>query len=478
MFKKILKNLSIYSMAPIITGLVGFLLLPIKSNYLTPSDYGVLGILTSINNFVAIIISLQVGSGLLRYYADITDKDERKKYLGAIFLLLLILDIIIISIFAIIFYFGSAKIFKSGEILFYPHISMQLMIIFLNQFTIIPSTIFVVNQSSVKKVLISLLAFAVNTGLSMYFIISMKMGARGILLAGIISGIVLLPLYIYITLRNSTFNINISFMRKTIIYSLPFIPACLAEVIYSYSDRYIIERFMTLNDVGIYTFAQTIVGPLAFILIALDSAFIPMYFESRKNEGKQLEMKGLMEKLTAILGLGIIIWVYFITEIKYFTSLRFIESFQYVALLSGFWFFRYIYIFPVAIILYHKKTKYIPFINLAPAIINIFLNIILVPLIGINGAALSTLICSIITLILTYYFSNKIEQGNFDYIKISITSIIIVIFLQLNSYIMFENFIAEVLIKSCLIIIYLMIVNKYYQIGLNIQKLRLLLRER
>tara|TARA_Y100000034_G_C6642691_1_gene280992 strand:+ start:31 stop:579 length:549 start_codon:yes stop_codon:yes gene_type:complete len=60
-----------------------------------------------------------------------------------------------------------------------------------------------------------------------------------------------------------------------------------------------------------------------------------------------------------------------------------------------------------------KKTKVVNYITLTGAIFNIVLNIILVPYIGILGAAISTLITFIILMILNLIYTHKHYKFNF-----------------------------------------------------------------
>ncbi len=468
MLKKVLKNLSIYSLIPIITGLIGYLLLPIKSKFLSPTDYGIIGLLTSVYNFLAVIITLQIGSGLLRIYYDISE-DEKKDYVGSIFLFLLLFSTLIMVIIGIILFFFFDRIFTSSHFTFSPFMLYQLLIIWLAQFSTIPLTLFIVKQQAVKKVITGLIVFSINTPLMLYFITAKKMGAEGVLLAGVIAYAIAFPIFIFLTLKNSRLIFKWEYVKRTILYSMPFIPSVLGTVIYNYSDRYIIERFMILRDVGIYTFSQNLVLPLSFILNALDAAFLPQFYKSRKSDIPGEVLIEEQKNLILILGLCVILWTYLITEMSPFINSRYIESFGLVPYFSLFWFLRYQYIFPMGVILYNKRTKYIPLIHLIPAGLNVLLNIIFIPILGLYGAICSTIFCAFVTLSLTHYFAGKLERATISYIKSLLIIFIVIFFIVSPIIVKFDRNMINIFFKVCLTFGYCIIIK--WAFGFNVKKI-------
>jgi O-antigen/teichoic acid export membrane protein len=79
-----------------------------------------------------------------------------------------------------------------------------------------------------------------------------------------------------------------------------------------------------------------------------------------------------------------------------------------------------------------KKTKYLPFLSGAGAIINVAANFLLIPRIGILGAALSTLLSYIVMAVGMYLVSQRFYHVEYEWSKVGkivgLTMVLFVIF--------------------------------------------------
>ena len=65
-----------------------------------------------------------------------------------------------------------------------------------------------------------------------------------------------------------------------------------------------------------------------------------------------------------------------------------------------------------------KKTKYLPYITGGAAIINVAANFILIPIMGMMGAAITTLLSYLTMMIGIYFVSQKYYKIDYEYTKI------------------------------------------------------------
>ncbi|MCP4482320.1 MAG: oligosaccharide flippase family protein [bacterium] len=465
MLKTIFKNLSIYAIVPIVTGIVSFLLLPIKSRYLLPLDYGIIGLLTTVGGIITVFSTLQLNSGFMRIYHDLKSKKQKREYTTSLFIFTIFLGIIAVFLIGCLLFFFSHIIFPSKVISFFPYIAVQLIIVYLIQFNLIPDSLMVTEQKAKLRSTNRLLNFIISTCCSLYFIVYLNLKAEGILY-GICLGHLFSSIF-YLVFISKYLNFSLSlksivYIKKTIKYSVPFISACLCAYLYTYSDKYILSIMLNLHDVGIYTFAQNLILPLSFVLGALDASFLPEYYKSKKKNINNDILKRTNEVLFVALGALVVFWTGFIKTIYFLIDSSYLQSFSIVWFLILFWFFRYLYIFPTAIILFYKKTRYIPFLHFVPAVVNIGFNIVLIKYLGIYGALISTIICAIITLILSHYFAYKLDKKSFDYKYLAGFCCIIVIFVFFMHYLQYSKFLYNLLVKMCLFGLYLLVSIKYY----------------
>ncbi|MCP4605642.1 MAG: oligosaccharide flippase family protein [Proteobacteria bacterium] len=434
MLKNVLKNLSLYSLGPAITGIVTFLLLPVISNYLPPSGQGILGILETIQRYFLIIATFQIHSGIVRIYLDLDNEEEEKRYAGSVFLFLLLLNVVATVFTGVFFYFFADSLFESEELTFVPYILMKLIICFLMTVPFTARGVFYAKQEALKLFLIKLLIFVVDISCTLYLLIVHNMGVEAILWANTISSLVALPVFMYFTFKYSTFCLEWKYIKTTLAFSLPFVPATLATATYEHADRYLLQEFLSLHEVGIYTFAQKFLLPLSVIVFAIDKAFMPIYIKAKKQKETSVNLNHTINQLSVFLGLATIGLAYFATEIKIFVNVKYAASFEIISYIAIFWFLRLICFFPSAVLIYYKKTKYFLLINLIPAVVNIFLNIILIPRWGIEGAIFATITCGVLTLLVSHLFSHRLESSTFNYLKIFAQVMIVSLFCVATNY--------------------------------------------
>ena len=92
MFQKIRelsKNLAIYGLGDVAIQAVNFLLLPVYVRYLTPSDYGVLAILGSVEAVTKLFFRWGVDGSFMRFWYDCTDDRDRQRLASTLFFFLL-----------------------------------------------------------------------------------------------------------------------------------------------------------------------------------------------------------------------------------------------------------------------------------------------------------------------------------------------------------------------------------------------------
>ena len=114
---------------------------------------------------------------------------------------------------------------------------------------------------------------------------------------------------------------------------------------------------------------------------------------------------------------------------------------------------------------FKKKTKYSLYISLIVLIVNLIGNLILVPILGARGAAISTGISYIIFFSLRTYFSTKLMNFGFN-LKKQYFVVFLVLFYAL--FLTFYNYmvvtvIIGVILEIIIIIIYYPILNEIYK---------------
>lgn len=471
---KVIKNTTFYTIGYILPKVAHFLLVPIYSRYLSPSDYGITQSMAVLSAILTVFFSLQIPRSISRLYFDYNKLEEKRKYLGTVFVATLL-----ISTFMLILMFICKSILVNifKDIAFYPYYFYTLLSIYLTSFSYIPMAYYQVEQKANKFILLSLLQFTVNTLLCIVFVVILKQGAKGMLLGNLIGNICLLPVFILITIKVISFNFNLVIFKETLIYSWPLIPAALSAWILNLSDRIFIERYFTLADVGLYSMSYKVAEVLLVFSSSFHAAYEPFFYQL-SNQFDQNKAKTTLIRYNKvfiiILILSSLTISLFSKEFFLLLDQRYYEAYKLVPLIITGILFSQISGLANKAIYQSKKTKQLMLIMLSSAVMNILLNFLIVPKYGAFGAALTTTITFIVFFIIQYEYSKKCyfipipwkEIIPFFFIYISTNAIFVIVDLPI-----LIGFIIKIFILSMLIIF---IFKKYHDIIINMlpQKLR------
>ena len=77
--KATLKHSTIYGLGNISSKLVGFILLPLYTEYLTVDEYGILALLEITSQILVSIFSFNISTAMMRWVAEATDEDAEEE---------------------------------------------------------------------------------------------------------------------------------------------------------------------------------------------------------------------------------------------------------------------------------------------------------------------------------------------------------------------------------------------------------------
>ena len=215
-----LKNISIYSIGRILPPLLSFFLLPIYTSNTTTFDYGIISSMQILNIFIALTFTLALDLALFRVYHDYKNEKDKRDLLGTLFISFLLISIFF-SLIYILFQNKFVLIFNSIE--FSPYYIITIGYTFLNIFSIIPLVYLQINHKSKSYIFLSLLSTVLSICFILYFLVFKQQGAVGYLKGEFFSKLILLPIFLYSTIKIINFNISFPKLINTLKFSLPMI---------------------------------------------------------------------------------------------------------------------------------------------------------------------------------------------------------------------------------------------------------------
>lgn len=412
-YKKFTKNVLLVGISTFLVGLEGILLLPILTKFLGPTNYGIWSQIKVTLSLIGPIVFLGLTSSLVRFLTGIEDKKKISKnvcsvslfiiFSGLIFSFLLFIFSKQLS-FLLLKTYDATIYFQAGSfLLFFRSIAgiISPILRFKERFGIL----------SLSKVLLSIFDIIL-----IYLFLSYGFGILGVVLGYSIAKLLMIFFEFIFAKRFFSFvKPSFKVLKKSLSYGFPltFIP--LFQWIFQVGDQYILGFYGGANVVGLYALAYS----LSYILRTLASPVYTILQTSLTkswNKGDMPTFRSYFRYSYKYLFLILIpaaFGIIFLAEpiIRIISTPEFMESAKLLPIIiPGILLFTLIN-FSNNILSLENKTKEIRNLFFFLAVSNIILNLILVPMFSLYGAAIATLITFIISGIYSLRVINRHKIG-------------------------------------------------------------------
>lgn len=449
--KQLVKNTGILALGKICTQFVSFFLLPLYTSLLTAKEYGIVDILNTYISLLIPLVFFQMDQAIFRFLID-ARKDENKK---STLITTAIFTVSIQAVLYLLVYF-VVSIFINNEYKYFLAVNVVASM-FSNIFLQVCRGL----GDNTNYSFGSLVAGISTILLNILFIAVFKWGAYGMLLATLFSNI-LCALFIFVRKKLYRY-LNIKKyskkQRKELWkYSMPLIPNQLSWWVVNVSDRTIITNMISLAANGVYSAANKFSGicTTMFNIFNMSWAESASIYINDKDSSKYFsDIINTSIKLFSSLCLMVIAFMPLCFKFL-ITGKQFESAYYQIPILMLATIFSIVVSLFGSIYVALKKSNEIAKTSLYAAIINVVINLVLIKLIGLYAASISTLISYLLMSIYRYIDVQKyvrIKLDNRFLIGAGLVSILIIC-------IYYVRYIWLSLISIIVMLIYCYVVNK------------------
>lgn len=445
----IVTNSALYSFTTLLQKGASFFLLPLYTAFLTPEDYGIVNVVTSVSSFMAVLIMMALNGAATRFHYKNTEESYRKVLWGTITSIVFVSSLGWGAVF-----FTLHRLLVDpfiGEIDFYPYAVIGLANTIITPLYLLFQSYLQARQEAFHYSINTFSHFLVQVGLAIVFIAIYKMGAVGMLLANVTTSLIFFLYVLLVYIPQIKIGIDKGVARESFKYSLPLLPHQISIWSAGTIDRLFLNGYKGKGVTGIYSVGQqfgSVVGTIAF---SVNQAFVPWFFQmiEKGEEGfRKIEQMGLF----AVIGYSLIAFAIslFAPEIlRIMVSEGFRDAWQIIPLLCFAFVFHGVYFFFINI-LFVKDTGWVFIVTLSAMIVDIVLNIILVPIWGVWGCGIACLMTYLSRSIFALVISRKKnKQIKYNYLAMYIVPFV---FLFLSFVNWFLTDMPSALLSKCLFV--------------------------
>lgn len=396
---KLIHHLRNYASAGVLSALLGLISFPLLTRNLSVADYGLVGLIASSATFFIAIGKLGMQHAVIRYFAQVKNGNsvftlvQMNSTVVAVFSLLAGMATLLwlLSGFYLLPGFLQSEnipsLFLLGSGIVFVRIIGSGVMNFLRAQQ--RSGHVAIAQSTVRFLnLTLLLVVLVSTGLNPWLVIACLFLAES-------AGMGYAAWQYRHDFLFELKEVSGKLAKVMLFYGLPLMILESLSLVLRLSDRYLIESMLGVGSLGQYSASYNLCSYLEIIVIAaILQAVRPAYLQLWETEGKQKTAMFLSDAFHLYMVVGIAFIAMFAVTSPYLLSLLAGPKYQpgtviipYVAL--SFWMDGAM-LFLAAGLYIFKNTKVLMLCGLAATIVNVVLNVLLIPRYGITGAAVVT----------------------------------------------------------------------------------------
>lgn len=383
--RRLIKNTGIIAVGGMATKLVQFLLLPLYTSVLPPTEYGAVDYLNTIALFCVPVASLLMDEALFRFLIDCrTEADRRRAVTATVGVLTLgcVLFAALMGVLELVFHPDS---FWWIVGLVYAGTMLQMVSALLRGF-----------GDTMGYSLANFLASAVMIVLNVLFIAVFRWGVEGMLSATVIAqgGVALVfavhkRVWRYVDLS----LIDRDYMGRLIRYAVPLVPNKVSWTIMNMLDRLVIMVTLGPGAAGLYAVAYKFPNVMDQVYGFFYQSWKESSARSLNAEGDEVDFYDAIYRMLRRFMMSVVLGMTALMPLVYDLMIdwQYHEGILYVPILLLATFFSNISGFYGGIFTAHKDTKIMGTTTIVSALLCLVLNLVLIPSIGLYGASVATL---------------------------------------------------------------------------------------
>ena len=405
-----MKSIFKYMPSVIIPTICTLFITILYGNFLTPDQYGEFNIFITTISILDVILFSFISLSVIRFYI-VYKQDKEVELLSTYFISLIL---ILVGLFII-----SYLIFKENILYVLLGVSGYGLFTFYSNLLRVAEKALVFNIIRIAVPVSTIILLGLN------IIIFNKLVLKSVILS------VFAPYFITALILTIFYIFNKDIFKETISYGVPLIAVGLLNLLLAASDRYMINYYLGSEQVGIYSFGYRIaelsmVNITNMVIMGMYPSLIYVFENQGKDSAEKILDKMLdihyITTIPVILNL-----ILFTKDIVRYVFKNYIGAESIVIYIAfGTFFYAMSFYLNKAFEL-TKNTKKMLFSLILATIFNIILNFILIPIIGIKGAIISTIISYILYIITAQKLSKKVFKVKINYKKLAMVMAINVV---------------------------------------------------
>lgn len=415
-----------------ISMLFGFLSVVVIARVFSRAEYGVFSLALTILSVLLVIATLGFPNSLPREVAFYREKEPSR--IGSLILTALVIVLLTSLAVTLFLVSGSvyiAQVFNEERLIY----ALKIVSLAL-PFSALTGTFVAISQGFGRvreKVYFqnllypflwfSLVGIGVIVKVEFYYVFVAYVVAQMIAFFALIADVFRLGLF-------KLGSIDLKLGKELVMFSVPLMFTGIAGFVMTWTDTLMVGYYKTSEVVGLYNSATPLAKLLPIFLTSAGFIYPPLA-TALYAQGKIEELKRVYQVLTkwiflATLPLFAMMFLFPEATIGFFFGAKYLEASRALQILAlGFMFHVLLGLNGLSLVVI-KESKFVMYSTLISAVVNVVLNVLLIPTYGIEGAAIATAISYFVTNVLNsfrLYQKTGVQPFSRNYTKVVVSSV-------------------------------------------------------
>jgi O-antigen/teichoic acid export membrane protein len=406
----------IYAVGMVLTKAVAFLMLPVYTRLLTPSDYGVLQLVMMFLEVLSIFAGSRIAYGIFHFYYKAEDDAAKQRVLSTA-VLLLAATFGVAAAATIALAPSIAQLVFGATDPYVTYIRLAGLGMAFESLLTVPNALFQLKQQSIKFVSFSLTRLCMQLALNLVLLIQFDMGVAGVLLSGVITNFLVGGFLVVRVLTQVGAKFNAPDARAFLRFGLPLVAMQVATFIFTFGDRYFLNKAGDTAAVGLYGLAYQfgfMVGMIGYM--PLEMVWDPQRFAVAKRADRDVIYSKVFKYMNVTLISAAVGLSLFVGDVlRLIAAPEFHSAAIFVPVIVGAYIFQAWGTFFNVGIMITERTGYYTIANWAAAAVAVIGYMLLIPRYLAWGAAF-TVVASLGTRFwLTHVFSQRLWYIRYEW---------------------------------------------------------------
>lgn len=419
-FRELVRHTLVYGSGYVTMAIASFALVPVYTRQLSPSDYGLLGLMLVLYGLASQLYDFGFTNSIGRFFFD-SPEGERDTALLSMRATALSFMLVLGGVLTLVLWLPAgewSKLLTQSS----RHANLVRIVaitLYAEGLAIVPLTLIRMQERSRLFMAITVVRFLVTIVLSLLFVAGLHWGVRGALLANAASALGVLLFLLPDCLLGLKSRPSWPLLWNMLTFGVPYFPVILSSWFIEASDRYLLGLDRSHAEVGYYVLGYKVAQVMQISLAAFSMGWAPLRFKIYERDDAPEIYRQLTTYFVVASGILVVALAVFAREIvsviapaSYSPAAKIVPLIAWAYGLSG------LYLLFTTGVGVAKRTAPLAWVVTGAALVNLGINIALIPVWGMEIAAITTVLANLLMAAGVWHYSQRVYPIPYDWRRI------------------------------------------------------------